>query len=79
MKTKKKLGRPSTINWSKFTLLWKNLTDSEIAARAECTTVNVFTRRLRLIAKAKEDGKDSSFFVCQRGKWARGKHTLKHV
>ena len=75
--TKRKVGRPATISWGQFNLLWKNLSNSEIAERAGCTVVNVFLRRKRLIASAKKEGRDPSNYICNRPMWARKRERVE--
>ena len=74
--TKKRVGRPLTIQWGQFNLLWKNLTNSEIAERANCTIVNVFLRRKRLIANAIKEGRDPSNYICNRPRWSRKREQI---
>jgi len=66
-----KRGRPPRVDWSKFTLLWKSHTDSEIAHKANCTVVNVFLRRKRLISAAADDKK--AFYSCSKPAYTKSR------
>jgi hypothetical protein len=68
----KKLGRPDSIDWSKFRSLWRNLTNIQIAKLAGCTPVCVYIRRKKLIDEAEAAGKPASPFICKLPKWTHG-------
>jgi len=63
---KNKVGRPALYNWNKANFLWKEKTDSEIATVVGCTSMNVRTRRQRLVLK------NAEHYTCTRAKWDRG-------
>lgn len=76
MAKKIKLGRPSTVDWSKVGLMWKHRTDSQIAEALGTSYVNVFLHRRNRIAKAAIAGEPTENFICTLPKWTRRKKTV---
>lgn len=76
---KKKLGRPSVIEWSKAGPMWRHKTDKEISVALGTSYTNVYLHRRGLMAKAAIAGKPTDGYVCSKAKWTRAKKVAETI